>query len=160
MASFSQSHMIDSSDSEDDGNMVSSWLDEQDEDEPVVVKPVVVPQKPMRVIPKSEYIVDHKELYLALCELEDFDFEKQPKEQQEALMRTLQVISYNAGDNIIVEGDTGNDLFIVVASESTFEEAEVEVVMQNQQLGTEVFLTRLRRGQYFGQKFFVTRREV
>lgn len=51
-------------------------------------------------------------------------------------------------------------MFIVVATEDTAHYAEVEVVTQNQLAGTEVFLTRLRRGQYFGQKFFLTRRAV
>lgn len=155
MASF-----MDSDSDDDEVNELTSWLDEKDEEPVVVVKKLPVPAKPARIVPKSPYIVEHKDLFYALCEMEDFEFEKLSDSQQEALMRTLKVESFAAGENIIVEGDTGNDLFIVVATEETADSAEVEVVMQNQQLGTEVFLTRLRRGQYFGQKYFVTRRAV
>jgi hypothetical protein len=60
----------------------------------------------------------------------------------------------------IVEGDSGGDLFIVSATEDTADLEEVEVVNGNILEGTEVFLTRLQRGQFFGQKFFLTRRAV
>lgn len=54
----------------------------------------------------------------------------------------------------------GGELYIVTATEETADFAEVEVVNGNILEGTEVFLTRLHRGQYFGQKFFLTRRAV
>ena len=155
MASF-----VDSDSEEEEVNELSAWLDEEDEEQPVVVAKPVVPAKPAKVVPKSPYIVEQKDLFYALCEMEDFEFEKLQDSQQEALMKTLQVEKFSAGEKIIVEGDSGNDLFIVVATEETADTAEVEVVMQNVQLGTEVFLTRLRRGQYFGQKYFLTRRAV
>jgi hypothetical protein len=48
----------------------------------------------------------------------------------------------------------------VVATEKTANIAEIEVVTGNLLSGTEVFLTKLHRGQYFGQKYFITRRSV
>jgi hypothetical protein len=164
MSGFSAVNDYDSSDlSDDDDNVpVSAWLDEEDDPEPTPIKPVVVEEPKIDVVHKPPYIVAHLDLFYALCEVDDWEFEKLSDEQQEEIMKTLVVETFNAGDKIIVEGDTGNDLFIVVASEATADFAEVEVVTLNQQLalGTEVFLTRLRRGQYFGQKFFITRRAV
>ncbi len=162
MSSFANSDYDSSDLSEDDGDNlpVSAWLDEEDDPEPVIIKPVVVQEPKIDFIHKPPYIVANLDLFFALCEVDDWEFEKLTDEQQEEIMKTLVVEKFHAGDKIIVEGDSGNDLFIVVASEATADFAEVEVVMLNQQLGTEVFLTRLRRGQYFGQKFFITRRAV
>jgi hypothetical protein len=61
---------------------------------------------------------------------------------------------------VIKEGDGGNEFYIVVATEKTANIAEIEVVTGNLLSGTEVFLTKLHRGQYFGQKYFITRRSV
>lgn len=163
MSSFANVNDYDSSDmSEDDGDNVpvSAWLDEEDDPEPVVIKPIVVQEPKIDVVHKPPYIVANLDLFFALCEVDDWEFEKLADEQQEEIMKTLVVEKFHAGEKIIIEGDSGNDLFIVVASEATADYAEVEVVTLNQQLGTEVFLTRLRRGQYFGQKFFITRRAV
>lgn len=60
----------------------------------------------------------------------------------------------------LYKSQLGNDLYFVMATEDTAHIAEVEVVNGNLLAGTEVFLTRLHRGQYFGQKFFLTRRAV
>lgn len=151
----------DLSDEEETGQEVSAWLEEEDpeEDEPVVKVAPVLPPK-IDIVHKSEYIVANLDLFYALCELEDWEFENLPDIAQEDLMKSLIVEEYRPGESIIVEGDTGNDLYIIVATEKTAATAEVEVVNQNILAGTEVFLTRLRRGQFFGQKFFVTRRVV
>lgn len=163
MAAFPAEYDSDLSDEEEEGGQeVSAWLEEEDieEDEPVVKKAVVEVQPKIDIVHKTQYIIDNLDLFYALCELEDWEFEKNPDDLQEELMKTLHVEEYKPGESIIVEGDTGNDLYIVVASEETAASAEVEVVNQNILAGTEVFLTRLRRGQFFGQKFFVTRRVV
>lgn len=162
MAAFQNEFESDMSDDEEEGPQeVSAWLEEEDpEPEPQPVKPVVVEPPKVNVIHKPPYIVKNLDLYFALCELEDWEFEKFPDDAQEEIMKTLQVSTYKPGESIIVEGDIGNDLYFVVATDETAHFAEVEVVNQNLLAGTEVFLTRLRRGQYFGQKFFVTRRAV
>lgn len=112
------------------------------------------------VVRKSKYIVKHADLFYALCEVDDWDFISFPDEQQEELMKALTVKVFAPGENIIVEGDTGGDLFIVSATEETADLEEVEVVNGNILAGTEVFLTKLQRGQFFGQKYFLTRRVV
>lgn len=97
-------------------------------------------------------------MFYALCEIDDWEFVHFPDDQQEEIMKALVVKSYQPGENIIVEGDNGCELFIVSATEETADHAEVEVVNGNLLEGTEVFLTKLQRGQFFGQKYFLTRR--
>lgn len=147
---------------QEDGEELSAWLDEEEpeEDPATKVKPVVVEQAKVDVVRKSKYVVENVDLFYALCEVDDWGFVEFPDEQQEAIMKALTIVSYQPGENIIVEGDGGNDCYIVSASEETAHFAEVEVVTGNILEGTEVFLTRLQRGQYFGQKYFLTRRAV
>lgn len=161
MSAFTDSYESDLSDAVEGSQEVTAWLDEEDDEpEPEPVKKIVVEQPKISVVQKPPYIVKHLDLFFALCELEDWDFERFSDELQEEIMRTLIIEVYQPGDRIIVEGDIGNDMYIIVATEETAHFAEVEVINQNLLAGTEVFLTRLRRGQYFGQKFFLTRRAV
>lgn len=147
---------------QEEGEELSAWLDEEEleEDPSTKVKPVAVEQPKIDVVRKSKYIVENVDLFYALCEVDDWGFVEFAEQQQEDIMRALTIVSYQPGENIIVEGDGGNDCYIVSASEETAHFAEVEVVTGNILEGTEVFLTRLQRGQYFGQKYFLTRRAV
>ena len=162
MAAFKDE--FDSDTDSDKDNEIVSWSDEDDEEEvkdtTTTVKPTAVVVPKIDVVKKPPYIVQNLDLFFALCELEDWEFEKMSDEAQEEIMRTLVIEIYKPGDRVIIEGDIGNDCYFVVATETTAHVAEVEVVNQNLVAGTEVFLTRLRRGQYFGQKFFLTRRVV
>lgn len=163
MSAFQDEFESDMSDNDDNNEEeVTAWLDEEDdeiEEEPV--KPVVVEVVPkIAFVHKPPYIVNHLDLFFALCEVEDWEFENFTDDVQEEIMKTLILETFKPGDRIIAEGDSGNDLYIVVATEDTSVVAEVEVVNQNLLAGNEVFLTRLKRGQYFGQKYFLTRRSV
>lgn len=158
------SSFVDDLDSESDiegSQEVSEWLDEDDpepEPKPAKVLAKVESVSKIDVVHKSRYIVENCNLFYALCEVDDLGFEKLPDDEQEKLMKALKVNRYNPGEIVILEGDTGGDMYVVVASDETADTAEVEVVNGNILAGTEVFLTRLHRGQYFGQKFFLTRR--
>ena len=154
----------DSSDAEEVEEL-TGWIDDEDpeDDNPPPPKPVVVEVPKIDVVAKSKYIVDNVNLFYALCEVDDWGFVNFSDEEQEDIMKSLEVRTYAPGENIIVEGDdkvSATELFIVSATEETADFAEVEVVNGNILAGTEVFLTRLHRGQYFGQKYFLTRREV
>lgn len=155
---------VDEDDDDDDFNddeVVDDWLPEE---EPEIEQPKPPPKidtKPkIDIVQKSKYIVDNVDLYYALCEVEDWEFAEKDDAEQEAIMKTMVVEEYKAGQNVIVEGDGGNEFYIVIATEKTAHLAEIEVVNGNLLAGTEVFLTRLHRGQYFGQKYFITRRSV
>eukprot|EP01032_Pedospumella_encystans_P009513 gene9513-11190_t len=139
---------------------LSAWLDEEEpeEDPDERPKPVVVVSPKIDIVRKPKYIIDNLDLFYALCEVDDWGFVELADQQQEDIMKALTIRSYQPGENIIVEGDGGNDCYIVSATEETAHFAEVEVVTGNILEGTEVFLTRLNRGQYFGQKYFLTRR--
>ena len=152
---------FDSESDSDKDNEIVSWSDEDEEEQqPVIAKPAPVVAPKIDVIKKPPFIVERLDLFYALCELEDWEFEKMSDETQIEIMKTLVMETYHAGERIITEGDIGNDCYFVVATDETAHLAEVEVVNQNLVAGTEVFLTRLHRGQYFGQKFFLTRRVV
>ena len=43
-------------------------------------------------------------------------------------MKSLTVRAYEPGENIILEGDNGGDMYIVVATEKIADYAEVEVI--------------------------------
>jgi hypothetical protein len=162
MAAFKKDeYESDMSDEAGDEEVLSTWLDEEEpEEEEKPAKPVVVEQPKIDIVRKSKYVVENVDLFYALCEVDDWGFVEFSDQLQEDIMRSLTVRSYQPGENIIVEGDGGGDCYIVSASEETAHYAEVEVVTGNILEGTEVFLTRLQRGQYFGQKYFLTRRAV
>jgi hypothetical protein len=161
MAAFNTSdYESDMSDEGGDEEVLGTWLDEEDPEEEERPKPVIVEQPKIDIVRKSKYIVENVDLFYALCEVDDWGFVEFTEQMQEDIMKSLVVRSYEPGENIIVEGDGGNDCYIVSASEETAHFAEVEVVTGNILEGTEVFLTRLQRGQYFGQKYFLTRRAV
>ena len=164
MAAFKKDdYESDMSDEIQDEEMLSAWLDEEEpEEDPDAkpAKPVVIEQPKIDIVRKSKYIVENVDLFYALCEVDDWGFVEFPDQMQEDIMKSLTVRVYQPGENIIIEGDGGGDCYIVSASEETAHFAEVEVVTGNILAGTEVFLTRLQRGQYFGQKYFLTRRAV
>lgn len=152
------------SDVEEEGkeSQIENWLDEVDDEEEEVpetsLKVVETPR--MNVIHKSKYIVENANLFYALCEVDDLGFDEFSEELQESLMKTLEIESYEPGENVFLEKDNSTDVYFVVATEETEKFAEVEVVAGSILEGNEVFLTRLHRGQYFGQKYFVTKRAV
>ena len=152
----------DSSSDENDEEVADDWLNDEDdydypEPETKVVETIAAPVKLM----KSQWIMEHADLFYALMEVDEWgDFGNMTDAEQEEIMKTLTVRVYQPGENIIVEGETGVEMYFVVATEKTFEDEQIEVVSGNIREGKEVFLTRLRRSQYFGQKFFLTRRPV
>lgn len=163
MTSTANDYDSDMSDAEEEesGQELTGWLDEEEEEvEEKPKPPPIVVEAKINITLKSAYIMKNADLFYALSELEDWEFEKQSDEFQEEIMRSIILETYTPGQRIITEGEIGNDMFIIVASEDTVRMAEVEVINEKQLAGTEVFLTRLRRGQFFGQKFFLTRRAV
>lgn len=161
MAAFQNDIDSDLSDQEE-GAEVTGWLDESDEEEEEPKKPPPIQEDlkmQIDIMLKSAYIIRNADLFYALCDLEDLEFDKMSDEQQEEIMRSLVVETFEPGEIVIKEGDTGNDMYIIVATQESNRTAEVEVI-QNVDTPQEQFLTKLRRGQYFGQKFFLTRRVV
>eukprot|EP01033_Poteriospumella_lacustris_P008743 gene8744-6283_t len=159
MAAFQNDIDSDLSDQEE-GAEVTGWLDESDEEEEEPKKPPPIQEDlkmQIDIMLKSAYIIRNADLFYALCDLEDLEFDKMSDEQQEEIMRSLVVETFEPGEIVIKEGDTGNDMYIIVATQESNRTAEVEVI-QNVDTPQEQFLTKLRRGQYFGQKFFLTRR--
>eukprot|EP01038_Epipyxis_sp_PR26KG_P005579 gene5579-7704_t len=142
----------------EDGTM-NNWLEEEDPEDVERPQVAVVESQPkISISNKSDYIKENSDLYLALCDVDDFGFVDMPDDEQERLMKTLEVIIFMPGQTIMQEGETTGDVYFVVATESTAHIAEVEVVTGNILAGTEVFLTRQHRGQIFGQKYFITKR--
>ena len=74
-----------------------------------------------------------------------------PVAQQEDILKSMTILDVGPAGVIFDEGDTSDDLYIVVASEHTCSTAHVEVVRNGR------VLTHLYRGQYFGQMQFLTK---
>ena len=103
------------------------------------------------MIPDSEYIRHHLDEFSALCEVEDLDFVSKNVTEQEAIIRSMNIVTFAPGQHVFEMGDSSADFYIVVADQRTCATAHVEVVRDGR------VLTRLYRGQYFGQMQFLTR---
>lgn len=87
---------------------VTAWLDEIDPEEPPPPPPQIIDTQPkIDIVHKSKYIVENLDLFYALCEVDDWGFVNFNDEIQEEIMKTLKVEVFNAGENIITEGDIG-----------------------------------------------------
>lgn len=75
-------------------------------------------------------------------------FRDMPEPEQRALAETAQVLLYAAGENLIFEGDAGNDLFVVARG-------EVVAVTQNA-AGETVELASIGVGHVFGELSLLT----
>eukprot|EP00605_Chrysophyceae_sp_TOSAG23-4_P002104 GSChrysophyteH1.ASY1.ANO1.2330.1 assembled CDS len=102
------------------------------------------------LVPDSAYIRSHLDEFSALCEVDDLNFASKSVEEQESILRTMEIIAYTPGDVIIPRGDTSADFYIVVATQESSRDAFVVVERD----GT--VITHLYRGQYFGQMQFLT----
>ena len=144
---------------EDLGNEggISNWLEEPDDD--IIPSEEEKETKPHYEIPDNEYIKSHLELFFALIEVEDLGFFTLSESSQEDLMRSLTVERYLPGQVLFEEGSSSMEMYFVVGSDDLINIGEVEVVKKMDD-GTEKVLTRLSKGQYFGQKYFVTKRWV
>lgn len=111
-------------------------------------------------IEQSQYITQNKDLFLALCDVSGFNFQQRPEKEQEKLMKTIELVSFKPGENVITDGDMSNEFYFVVASEATAAEEAIEIVYFNMQTKSEVFLTLLQRGKHFGEKYFINRVSV
>lgn len=107
-------------------------------------------------VPDSVYINAHLDEFSALCEVEDLNFATKSIQEQETIIHSMVTVTYQPGDFVFELGDTTDDFYIIVAGTSSGQQhgsapAHVEVVRDNR------VLTRLYRGQYFGQMQFLTR---
>jgi len=144
---------------EDFGNeaSISNWLEEEDE----VHQEHETPPPIIRIqVPDHPYFNENKQLFLALAEVEDLNFLQLISSRQEELMKSLEIERYFPAEIIFEEGSTSLDMYFIVECDETTIEAEVEVVRKNDDDNTEKLLTRLTKGQYFGQKYFLTKRLV
>lgn len=135
---------------QNDGDLVEDWLEQEEE---VVVTPVKV-AKPTKRIPNDPYIHQNVSVYESLCEIDDLRFQELTVRAQIDLMKSLELIKAPPGTDIIKEGENTNDLYFLLASAETADTEELEVIRNVD--GADKFITSLRRGQYFGQKYFVT----
>eukprot|EP01034_Spumella_vulgaris_P036339 gene36339-44829_t len=122
----------DDDDDSSDNEVVDDWLpEEEDEDDLPKPPPKPVAKPKFDIAGKSTYILDNLDLYYALCEVDDWEFSEKDDFEQESIMKTIVVDHYKPGEIVIKEGDGGNELYIVVATEKTAQIAEIEVVTGN-----------------------------
>jgi hypothetical protein len=148
-------------DSDNDSNVVD-WLDGEEDDPEeakVAVSPAKIESKPMIEIPNSPYFSENRALYMALIEVEGLVFLTFSINRKEELMRSLELERYEPGQVIFEEGSSEMDMYFVVGAQEPRCVGEVEVAKRNDDRVDKV-LTRLTKGQYFGQMYFLTKRLV
>lgn len=106
--------------------------------------------------PTHPLLLSRLDLYYSLCHVEDLDFANRCADKQIALMDTLELVSFSAGQNVFEYGDSSTDLYIIVSAEDCVDSTRVAVIGRSTE-GKERLLTYLYRGQYFGQMFFLTK---
>lgn len=148
-------------------DVLNDWLDEKDEVKVEQTMNSSVHQshhdkKPYRIVdvPSDEYMTSNRGVYLMLCSVEDLNFEESSLARREELMRSLEIVMFQPGHIVFEEGDSSSDMFFVVECEDPRVEPFVEVTKKNEGESNEKLLTRLTKGQYFGQKYFLTKRSV
>jgi len=102
-------------------------------------------------VPNSVYINAHLDEFSALCEVEDLNFHMKSIQEQETILQSMTTLTFRPGEYVFELGDTTDEFYIIVAGTNQHASAHVEVVRENR------VITRLYRGQYFGQLQFLTR---
>lgn len=100
----------------------------------------------------SDYIRSHKDVYLALLEVEDLYFSSLSIPKKERLMKSVDVQLYQPGETILEFGESSQDFYIVLASAESKRHAHVEILSKSKNV-----VTHLHRGQIFGHMFFLMR---
>ena len=132
-------------------DIVSDWLGEEEPETAAAEKEHSNSNvKVSTAISQSAYIREHLDEFNALCEVEDLDFASNPVKEMENIISTMTVTRFLPGEFVFKEGEESSDLYIVIADQQTAHKAFVEVVREDK------VITRLYRGNYFGQMQFLT----
>jgi CRP-like cAMP-binding protein len=164
--STSRNKLESSDDSSDDDlgeNLDTNWLDDVDPEQEALAEleraMMATQRRPsyqiqmVREKGDYRYSADQANLILALNEVDGLGFAALADELQHQLVESTVVRTYEPGELIMAE-DTlpeAMPLFLVVASASTATTAEVDLMRKGK------VVTRLKRGDLFGQRFFLTR---
>ena len=164
--STSRNKLESSDDSSDDDlgeNLDTNWLDDVDPEQEALAEleraMMATQRRPsyqiqmVREKGDYRYSADQANLILALNEVDGLGFTALADELQHQLVESTVVRTYEPGELIMAE-DTlpeAMPLFLVVASASTATTAEVDLMRKGK------VVTRLKRGDLFGQRFFLTR---
>lgn len=106
--------------------------------------------------PAAQPFSSNLALYRSLLASADLRFAALAPEEQVRLFASLDCRSFPAGQVVVAEGDRSRELYFVVGEGAG---REVEV-LQRRPAGGERVVTCLRAGQYFGERFFLYRRDV
>lgn len=162
-------YSFDSDDEDISEPILGNWLDEEDgesaneqassqasRDLLVATQSQRLQNRRALLQPTHPGLSSRLDLYYSLCDVEDLGFEFKSPDSQVALMNTLQLETFSAGQNVFEYGDSSTDLYIIVSAERDIELPRVAVIGRSKD-GAERLLTYLYRGQYFGQMFFLTK---
>lgn len=140
----------------EDNEDTSDWLNEKD-DPPLEQSVRVTPEKVKITDP---FFVQHIDLYHALLDMEDLMFSTLEYSKQVELIQSVVMLEFSPGQELIEEGHVEDQsFFIVVASEATVKVAEVELITKTEDKDS-TSARRLKRGQIFGHKFFISKQSV
>ena len=164
----SESDLSSVNDDWEDEEIVENWMTEtvSDADLNKIANETFVrgkaPNVPSATLPDSDFIRKNADIFTSLLKSKDLHFDQYSLEQQEALIQTLALEIYKPGEIIFNEGEFSVDMYFVISNDYCADTTEVEVVKMESDgvQGTEKVLTRLLRGQVFGQKYFLTNSPV
>lgn len=108
-------------------------------------------------VPLEEPFCSNRALYAALLKIPDIRMCFLPKDEQTLLFNSLTCRSYAPGETIIAEGEASTELYFVISGAQR-SVAEVEIVRQVNR--AEKLVTCLGPGRYFGERYFLTRRNT
>jgi CRP-like cAMP-binding protein len=119
------------------------------------------PGTPLQLTPNSSSsdllmpFASNVTLYKALMMTTDLRFSSFNPSEQTLMYNSLIVKSFGPGEDIIREGDLSTDMYFTI---SDGKRAHVEIIKKVN--NREKFVTCLKAGQYFGERYFIARRLV
>jgi hypothetical protein len=137
----------------------TDWLEEEDEEVTEIddVNIIMTTDEANQAL--DPFFIDHIDLYEALCEMEDLNFATLPFPKQVELVQSISISIYRPGELIFSENEVDSAYFgIVTADRKTSKVAEVDFLKNEE--NAPKFVARLRRGQIFGHKYFLTKEKV
>jgi hypothetical protein len=154
--SFDEDEMSDFDDEDYDNEPTTDWCEEPDEPYEEVEKAPVI-EKPKITDP---FLLENIDTYMALLDNEDLNFDKMEYAHQVDMIKSLEITNYGRGEVVCHDDDVDAvPFYIIIASEKTAKVAEVEVIRKSEDKSSKV-VSRIKRGQVVGQKFFLYKQAV
>jgi hypothetical protein len=154
--SIDEDEMSDFDDDDYENEATTDWCEEEDEPYEEVEKAPVVE----KIKVTDPFLLEHIDTFMALLDNEDLNFDKIEYHRQVEMIKSLDITTYQHGEVVCNDDDVDAvPFFIIIATEKTAKVAEVEVIRKSEDKQSKV-VSRIKRGQVVGQKFFLYKQAV